>query len=64
MATQAINQWMLDEIKTEQAYKDAELATRIVDAYAGTPDYEMSPDVLAAYKAAVRTLTTYATDRG
>lgn len=61
MATQAINQWMLDDLKTEQAYKDAELATRIIEAFAAVPEVNLNPRALATYHAALRTMQLYLT---
>lgn len=61
MATQAINQWFIDDIRMEQAAKDADLATRIIEAFAGQPVVNMSPSERCAYDAALRTMTTYLT---
>lgn len=61
MATLAMRQWIKDEIRAEQVAKDADLATRIIESFAGVPNGSMSPVERNAYEAALRTMTLYFT---
>jgi hypothetical protein len=59
MASQAMSEAFLNEIRTEQAWKDADLATRIIEAFAGKAVSD--PRERAVYNSAMQTMTMYLT---
>jgi hypothetical protein len=57
MASQAISEALVNELRTEQAWRDADLATRIIQAFAVKAISD--PRERAVYNAALKTMAMY-----